>query len=388
MPAWLTEDDLDVYAGEFERTGFTGGLNRYRNVDRDWEDLSAFRGRPIEVPALFVGGDRDGPTIWGMRSIERFGETLPRLHRSIILPGCGHWTQQERPAEVNEALLEFLGSAVTPATGRRWPTGWPSTTTGRRRLRRPRRAPARRPRVRRAADRPGAAGRPARRCPATARRTRCTLSFAVAGTGGEPIRYEVERTRDGSQLRHPARRRPPGSGASSLVLTADFHARRARRRVRDAGDPRACPVPTACPSGATTTRASSRATCRSLDGDRLPHTRRAWFRPTAPVPDDPLLHLQALAYLSDHGPTRAAREPHAGLADDARRMSVSLDHSVWFHRPVDVNQWLLSELRPRRHRPRPRPVARHDPHRRRHAAGDRRPGGPPAHPLNPAVRRP
>ena len=67
MPAWLTEDDLDVYAGEFERTGFTGGLNRYRNVDRDWEDLSAFRGRPIEVPALFVGGDRDGPTIWGMR---------------------------------------------------------------------------------------------------------------------------------------------------------------------------------------------------------------------------------------------------------------------------------------------------------------------------------
>ena len=108
MPAWMSEDDLDVYAGEFERTGFTGGLNRYRNVDRDWEDLSVFRGRPIEVPALFVGGDRDGPTIWGMRSIERFGETLPELHRSIILPGCGHWTQQERPTEVNEALLEFL----------------------------------------------------------------------------------------------------------------------------------------------------------------------------------------------------------------------------------------------------------------------------------------
>ena len=65
MPDWLTDDDLDVYAGEFERTGFTGGLNRYRNVDRDWEDLSVFRGRAIEVPALFVGGDRDGPTIWG-----------------------------------------------------------------------------------------------------------------------------------------------------------------------------------------------------------------------------------------------------------------------------------------------------------------------------------
>ena len=110
MPAWLTDEDLDVYAGEFERTGFSGGLNRYRNVDRDWEDLTAFRGRPIEVPALFVGGSKDGPTIWGMPSIERFPDTLPRLHRSVILDGCGHWTQQERPAEVNEALLDFLAA--------------------------------------------------------------------------------------------------------------------------------------------------------------------------------------------------------------------------------------------------------------------------------------
>jgi pimeloyl-ACP methyl ester carboxylesterase len=110
MPAWLSDEDLDVYAGEFEHSGFSGGLNRYRNVDRDWEDLAAFRGRPIEVPALFVGGDRDGPTIWGAPSIERFPQTLPKLHRSIILSGCGHWTQQERPAEVNEALIEFLSS--------------------------------------------------------------------------------------------------------------------------------------------------------------------------------------------------------------------------------------------------------------------------------------
>ena len=80
--------------------------------------------------------------------------------------------------------------------------------------------------------------------------------------------------------------------------------------------------------------------------DPSPHARRAWYHPTQPVPDDPLLHLQVLAYLSDHGPTRAAREPHAHLSDDAKRMSMSLDHSVWFHRPIDVNQWLLSELVP------------------------------------------
>jgi len=110
LPGWLTQADVDFYVEEFERSGITGGLNRYRNVDRDWEDLAAFRGKPIDVSALFVGGDRDGPTIWGASSIAAFPTTLPRLHRSTILPGCGHWTQQERPTEVNEALLDFLGA--------------------------------------------------------------------------------------------------------------------------------------------------------------------------------------------------------------------------------------------------------------------------------------
>lgn len=110
MPDWLTTTDLDMYASEFEHTGFRSPLNRYRNVDRDWEDLAAFRGSAIQVPALFVGGDRDGPTIWGGAAIAAFVDTLPHLHRSIILEGCGHWTQQERPAEVNAALLDFLGA--------------------------------------------------------------------------------------------------------------------------------------------------------------------------------------------------------------------------------------------------------------------------------------
>ncbi|MEZ5219563.1 MAG: alpha/beta hydrolase [Ilumatobacteraceae bacterium] len=110
LPSWLSEADLDVYAGEFEHTGFRGALNRYRNVDRDWEDLAAWRGAAIEVPALFIGGDRDGPTIWGGPAIAEFERTLPQLHRSVILEGCGHWTQQERPDQVNEALVDFLGS--------------------------------------------------------------------------------------------------------------------------------------------------------------------------------------------------------------------------------------------------------------------------------------
>ena len=110
LPPWLGRADLDFYVSEFERTGFRGPLNRYRNVDRDWEDLQPWRGRPIIVPSLFIGGEKDGPTIWGSRAIERFTETLPALKGTHILPGCGHWVQQERASEVNELLLRWLKS--------------------------------------------------------------------------------------------------------------------------------------------------------------------------------------------------------------------------------------------------------------------------------------
>jgi len=110
MPEWMTETDLDVYTREFEYSGFFGPLNRYRNVDRDWEDLAAFANRPIEIPALFIGGTRDGPTIWGKPNIDRFPQSLPLLHRSEILEGCGHWVQQERAEETNALLLEFLAA--------------------------------------------------------------------------------------------------------------------------------------------------------------------------------------------------------------------------------------------------------------------------------------
>jgi len=93
---------------EFERTGLTGGLNRYRNVDRDWEDLAAFTGQPITVPSLFVGGEKDGPTRWGGAAIANFSKTLPGLRGSHVLSGCGHWVQQERPREVNELLVKFM----------------------------------------------------------------------------------------------------------------------------------------------------------------------------------------------------------------------------------------------------------------------------------------
>ncbi|MFG6191699.1 alpha/beta fold hydrolase [Nonomuraea sp. JJY05] len=108
LPSWLSQEDLDFYAAEFERTGLTGGLNRYRNMDRDWEDLSSYAGAPIVQPSLFLGGARDASTTWLADAIEAYPRTLPGLTASHLLDGCGHWIQQERPDEVNRLLTGFL----------------------------------------------------------------------------------------------------------------------------------------------------------------------------------------------------------------------------------------------------------------------------------------
>jgi pimeloyl-ACP methyl ester carboxylesterase len=110
LPPWLTTADIDFYASEFSRTGFRGGLNWYRNIDRNWELLSAFTGARVTVPALYVAGDRDLVLAFrGMdQLISNLSKFVPDLRRTLILPGCGHWTQQERPREVNAAMVEFL----------------------------------------------------------------------------------------------------------------------------------------------------------------------------------------------------------------------------------------------------------------------------------------
>ncbi|MFI1564116.1 alpha/beta fold hydrolase [Streptomyces sp. NPDC020490] len=108
LPAWLGEHELDFYAGEFERTGMRGALNRYRNMDRDWEDLTDFHGKPLTQPSLFVGGALDASTTWLAEAIEAYPTTLPGLLSSHILDDCGHWLQQERPDQVNTLLTDWL----------------------------------------------------------------------------------------------------------------------------------------------------------------------------------------------------------------------------------------------------------------------------------------
>jgi pimeloyl-ACP methyl ester carboxylesterase len=110
LPSWVTEDDVDVYAAEFRRTGFRGGLNWYRNIDRNWELLAPWGGATVTVPALYCAGDRDLVVSFrGMdRLISALRQFVPGLERTLMLPGCGHWTQQERAADVSAAMIEFL----------------------------------------------------------------------------------------------------------------------------------------------------------------------------------------------------------------------------------------------------------------------------------------
>ncbi|MER7170836.1 alpha/beta fold hydrolase [Streptomyces mesophilus] len=109
-PSWLGDRELAAYAEEFERTGLTGALNRYRNMDRDWQDLAAHEGAPLTQPSLFLGGTEDASTTWLAAAIDAYPQTLPGLTSCHLLDGAGHWLQQERPDEVNRHLTDWLAT--------------------------------------------------------------------------------------------------------------------------------------------------------------------------------------------------------------------------------------------------------------------------------------
>jgi pimeloyl-ACP methyl ester carboxylesterase len=106
LPGWLSQDELDFYIAEFTRTGFTGGLNWYRNFDRNWELTPQLAGAKVEAPSFFVGGALDPVLL--MAPPDRQHEWLSDFRGSVIIDDAGHWVQQEKPAETNAALLGFL----------------------------------------------------------------------------------------------------------------------------------------------------------------------------------------------------------------------------------------------------------------------------------------
>jgi pimeloyl-ACP methyl ester carboxylesterase len=113
-PRFMTEEELAVYVRAFERTGFTGGLAYYRNIDRNWELTEPFGQRRIEQPALFIAGERD-PVLKFMPAEAMDGWVLD-LRAKVVVPGAGHWVNQEEPRAVNEALVEWL-SGLDPGAG-------------------------------------------------------------------------------------------------------------------------------------------------------------------------------------------------------------------------------------------------------------------------------
>jgi pimeloyl-ACP methyl ester carboxylesterase len=110
LPGWLTQNYIERVVEDFARNGFRGALNWYRNVDRNWKLLAPWAGAKIVVPATYIVGDRD--LLYRFPGISQFISSLskyvPELRETLILQGCGHWTQQERPDEVSAALLRFL----------------------------------------------------------------------------------------------------------------------------------------------------------------------------------------------------------------------------------------------------------------------------------------
>ncbi len=110
LPAWLSAADMDFYVQQFKQCGFRGGLNWYRNIDRNWELLAPYAGAPVTVPALYMAGELDLVVSFPRMKevIADLARYIPQLRGTVMLPGCGHWTQQERAAEVNAALIEFL----------------------------------------------------------------------------------------------------------------------------------------------------------------------------------------------------------------------------------------------------------------------------------------
>jgi pimeloyl-ACP methyl ester carboxylesterase len=107
---WLSEADLDYYEAEFKQSGFRGPLNRYRNHQRDFDWLQGWVGKQIEQPALFIGGTRDpATTLFGAVAdpVGMMRMFAPKVE-GHILEGVGHWTQQERPEEVNQLLIDWL----------------------------------------------------------------------------------------------------------------------------------------------------------------------------------------------------------------------------------------------------------------------------------------
>lgn len=110
LPDWMSEDEHRQFVEAYRRSGFRGGLNWYRNLDRNWELTAPWHGAQIHQPSLFIAGSMDSVItgLIGAKRVLDMERVLPNLTQKLIIDGAGHWIQQERPVEVNAALIGFL----------------------------------------------------------------------------------------------------------------------------------------------------------------------------------------------------------------------------------------------------------------------------------------
>jgi pimeloyl-ACP methyl ester carboxylesterase len=110
FPGWLTESDLDYYTEQFQRGGFRGPLNRYRTSDIDFAQQDEIKDKKIEQPTAFIAGSLDPVLrfVPGVDMVDMMRKQMSDLRLVELIEGAGHWVQQERPAEVNAAIVQFL----------------------------------------------------------------------------------------------------------------------------------------------------------------------------------------------------------------------------------------------------------------------------------------
>ena len=106
----MGEEELATYVATFERTGFRGPLNWYRNIDNNWYTAAPWAPGHVNVPAAFIVGTAD--VAWALFKdngvIDSQKDRVPNLWDMRVLEGVGHWIAQESPDEVNDVLLNFL----------------------------------------------------------------------------------------------------------------------------------------------------------------------------------------------------------------------------------------------------------------------------------------
>jgi epoxide hydrolase A/B len=118
LPSWLTQKDLDYYVAEFTHAGFRGGINFYRNWHRNWEITPELTAKTIPQPVHFIAGAQDA-VIGGANEQQlraSMGGVATDLRGVTLIPGAGHWVQQEKATETNAAILSFLASLTKSKT--------------------------------------------------------------------------------------------------------------------------------------------------------------------------------------------------------------------------------------------------------------------------------